>query len=524
MRLEAGSMSDTLAAPAPPAFRAGSLERQFFAVLALTCLADWLFYGHRPGVSVAVFVLALCSCALVTNRLATGRRLVAACLLAPLAVLPLVEQPGILSVAAAVVCLSAFALFATGKAAPTPVAMLERSARLLVAGPFRLMPDLYLMNRLFRRRRKVRNRSDLATGWLVPLIFGAVFVALLTGANPLIEKMLSLIDVGGTVASFDVYRVIFWFLISSVTWPFLRVRFSKRRSSAARELAVATAGAASEEQPEPAAMTPLFNARSIYRSLVLFNLLFALQTGLDLVYLWGGADLPEGMTYAQYAHRGAYMLMAVALLTGTFVLISMHPNGDVERSRHIRLLVFAWLAQTIFLVLSAMRRLDLYVEAYALTQWRVAALIWMGLVAAGLALIAFRIARRRSNGWLVSANLVMLAAVVYVCALVNFPHLIATYNVDHSLEVSGQGTRLDQRYLRRLGPMAIPALDRFIAHQRERDAEVMPRTLRFRTRAAAAHVAEQALNWRHWTFRGWRLSRYLAGNLPPGADRLEGPR
>lgn len=177
--------------------------------------------------------------------------------------------------------------------------------------------------------------------------------------------------------------------------------------------------------------------------------------------------------------------------------------------------MFAWLAQTIFLVLSAMRRLDLYVEAYALTQWRVAALIWMALVAAGLALIAFRIARHRSNGWLVSANLVMLASVLYMCAFVNFAHLIASYNVDHSLEVSGHGTRLDQDYLRRLGPMAIPALDRFIAHQQRRGAEIMPRTLRFRSRAAARHATWFTSDWRHWTFRDWRLARYLADNPLP---------
>ena len=46
------------------------------------------------------------------------------------------------------------------------------------------------------------------------------------------------------------------------------------------------------------------------RSLILFNALFALQTVLDLTYLWGGASLPDGMSHAEYAHRGAYPLIA----------------------------------------------------------------------------------------------------------------------------------------------------------------------------------------------------------------------
>lgn len=328
-------MSDTLTVSAPAAFRAGSLERQYAVVVALTCLADWLFYDRAPGISVALFALALCSGALMANRLVADRRLALACAMALLGIVPLVEQPGLLSAASAVIFLGAFALYATGNALPTPGKMFKRSAQLLLAGPFRLLPDLVLLNRLIRRRHRFADRSGLAAGWFVPLAFGTVFLILLTGANPVIEKTLSLIDLGGTVASFDVYRVVFWFLIASLAWPFVRVRFSKRRSTSAREFAAATAGAPAVEPARAARGTPLLNLHSIYRSLVLFNLLFAVQTGLDLVYLWGGADLPPGVTYAQYAHRGAYTLMAAALLTGLFVLISMHPDSAAERNGQI---------------------------------------------------------------------------------------------------------------------------------------------------------------------------------------------
>ena len=77
------------------------------------------------------------------------------------------------------------------------------------------------------------------------------------------------------------------------------------------------------------------------RSLILFNALFALQSGLDLVYLWGGASLPDGMSHAEYAHRGAYPLIVTALLAAGFVLIAMRPGGPAEQSRLIRPLVLA---------------------------------------------------------------------------------------------------------------------------------------------------------------------------------------
>jgi hypothetical protein len=119
---------------------------------------------------------------------------------------------------------------------------------------------------------------------------------------------------------------------------------------------------------------------ALVRSLCVFNLLFALQTVLDLTYLWGGADLPSGMSHSQYAHRGAYPLVATALLAAAFVLIAMRRSGPGDHSRLIRGLVLAWIMQNVLLCLSSILRLGLDVEAYSLTGLRIAAGIWMGLV------------------------------------------------------------------------------------------------------------------------------------------------
>ena len=127
-----------------------------------------------------------------------------------------------------------------------------------------------------------------------------------------------------------------------------------------------------------------FSAATILRSLILFNLLFAVQTILDVVYLWGNAALPADITYAAYAHRGAYPLIVTALLAAGFVLIAMRPGGAAEQSTVIRPLVYLWVAQNVMLVISSILRLDLYVQIYLLTYWRIAAFIWMLLVAIGL--------------------------------------------------------------------------------------------------------------------------------------------
>src|SRR5262249_28244214 len=141
------------------------------------------------------------------------------------------------------------------------------------------------------------------------------------------------------------------------------------------------------------------------------------------------------------------------------------PGSDSRQSPLIRWLVYLWIAQNVMLVMSSLLRLDLYVEVYSLTYWRVAAFIWMLLVAAGLVLIMIQIATKRSSAWLVGVNLISLALTLYVCSFVSFARIIAEFNVTHSKELTGEGTMLDIGYLWSLGPSAIPAIDRFIAHQ-----------------------------------------------------------
>lgn len=242
---------------------------------------------------------------------------------------------------------------------------------------------------------------------------------------------------------------------------------------------------------------------------------------LDLAYLWGEAELPAGMTHAQYAHRGAYPLIMTALLAGGFVLVAMRRDGPGEGNPLIRGLVHVWIGQNILLCVSSILRLDLYVEVYSLTELRVAAGIWMGLVAVGLALILLRILLRRSNEWLIATNLTALAATLYTCAFVDVPALVARFNLEHSRELAGTGMPLDIDYLHSLGPSAIPALDTYIAALPSDAIEGS-----FRARSARARLAADfgsASNWRAWSYRRHRLRGYLSGHInvatPAEADK-----
>jgi hypothetical protein len=379
------------------------------------------------------------------------------------------------------------------------------AATIPLRGPFQLAGDLFGALQSMKGRIPDWLNMGSLVAWIIPLAACFVFLSLFATANPLIEYRLQQIDLRAIFNLLSPARIGFWILLACVIWPLL-LRRAQRPLVWPSQPRLATG---------PSELDHLFGVQSVTRSLVLFNVLFALQSGLDLTYLWGGASLPHGMTYAYYAHRGAYPLIATALLAAGFVLIAMRPGGPAEQSGLIRPLVLLWTAQNLLLVVSSIFRLDLYVAAYSLTYLRLAAFIWMGLVAAGLVLMLIQIKLRKPNSWLITANAVSLALVLYACCFVNAPRLVASYNVEHSRENGGTGPYLDLRYLASLGPQALPPVEAYV--------NKIP-VLWSIARDTRQNYAPQrrAANWRGWDFRTWRLDRYLANNPDMTQKPLDG--
>ncbi|BCH22049.1 DUF4153 domain-containing protein [Mesorhizobium sp. L-8-3] len=480
----------------------------FFGALLLVVLADFLFFGRMIGVSLLIFCAAVTAAMLILHPAAARSRTIVfqLCLLAT-TLLPLAENVSPLSFAIAVVALSAFALSVAGLLRPGIPRIARQIAAFLVAAPFGFLLDF------FRWRRKgVRASAARLAAWLLPLGLGAVFVALFGIANPVVEDWLSRVDVFALLEHVDVARLGFWLFVLVAVWAFLRPRLAYLPAPQPPSPWLAATPQAIAPDATRTIGQLVFGKAAILRALVVFNLLFAVQSLLDLAYLWGGATLPDDLTYAEYAHRGAYPLIVTALLAA-FVLAAMRPAGTTSRDPVIRRLVYLFIAQNVLLVISSILRLDLYVGIYALTYWRVAALVWMGLVASGLVLILARIALEKSNGWLFGANLLTLSATLYACSFVNFAALIANYNVDHSYEMTGQGVALDHSYLRSLGPAAFPAIDRLLDRRdlAGTDAWIMLSATR---QSAEDRYRETQRDWRARTLRGWRLTAYLDSRPP----------
>lgn len=468
--------------------------------IAAVIAADALFYDQPLGWTLGLYGMLLLGAVLRQDRgrlLKTCPGILISIGTAGLA-LSLLYQPGITGVMLSMVGLITLGL--TSRCGWTRDAWLwgDRWLRFIFSGWRQILLDA---------QETLKDKSVVPPGWKATaktaITFGPVallaliFIGLFAAANPLIASWLETFGqwVREIIDAIQVprfSRLMIWLVVATLCWTLLRYRPMGRflKIPAMNDTVLRVEAF-------------FLNARTIVTGLAVFNLIFGLQNLLDIGYLWGGAELPEGMTYAEYAQRGAYPLVATALLAAAFMLVTFRPAADAGHSRLARGLVYLWIAQNIFLTASAGWRLNLYVEVYSLTKLRVAAAVWMLLVALGLVWICVRILAKRSNLWLVNVNVLTLFAVLYACAFINFSGFISWYNCRHCYEVTGRGSNLDLNYLRSLGPEAIPALQ-WVISEAQNDPKFTDRT-ETTLDALKDALNNELRNWRGWTWRRHKL-------------------
>jgi len=470
-------------------------------VVILIVAADFLFYRQTIGCSVTAFGLLVLGVVLLCYGRSSWNRGVATLAMALAGLLlAILEYPGILPIALFAIGVISLALTGReGRSAEGKVWIL-RWVVFLTSGWWQWLRELTAAYEWGKANLNLRTLGRGVRKWVLPLLLSLFFVILFAVANPIIDRWL------GQLESFarslwdilpywlELPRIFLWALVG--IWGVALLRLETRIN-----------GYHAASASEKASVVHLdFPPDLIVRCLALFNAVFAVQTVLDIIYLWGGAKLPQGMTYAAYAHRGAYPLVATALLAALFVLITLRSRHSAEEMRWARRLVYVWLAQNVFLVVSAAWRLHLYIEVYSLTRLRVAAGIWMFLVVMGLGWICWRVVTNRPDSHLVNANLLTLLAVLYVCSFLNFDGAIAAYNVRHCREVTRQGSSIDFAYLLQLGPESLPALGWLI--EKNDDPRVQVNAARVAD-DLRQKLAGDLQDWRGWCFRRHRLSRDL---------------
>jgi hypothetical protein len=192
--------------------------------------------------------------------------------------------------------------------------------------------------------------------------------------------------------------------------------------------------------------------------LAVVDLLFLVFVAVQFRYLFGGADLVQGLTgmsYSEYARRGFFELVTVAALSLPLLLLAdwSLDQGDRRRVRRFRLLAGLMLLLLDVMLASALFRMRLYTAEYGLTEQRfytTAFMGWLVLVFGWFAATVLRGRRARfAPGALAGGLLVLLAL-----NLVNPDGLMARTNLARAVE----GRRFDAAYAARLSADAVPTI------------------------------------------------------------------
>jgi hypothetical protein len=182
---------------------------------------------------------------------------------------------------------------------------------------------------------------------------------------------------------------------------------------------------------------------------------------VQVVALVGGDDYVQrtaALTYAEYARQGFGQLVAATALTLVVVAVSARraPRATAADRVLSRAALGVLCVLTLGVVVSALGRMDLYVDAYGLTRLRLVVVVAEVAMAVVLLLVLLAGIRWRA-AWLPLAVVHVVGLSVLGLAVVNPDAQIVRYNVAAGGATAAEG--LDVYYLQQLSPDAVPAVD-----------------------------------------------------------------
>lgn len=224
--------------------------------------------------------------------------------------------------------------------------------------------------------------------------------------------------------------------------------------------------------------------------------LFLVFVVLQASYLFGGQDIIEqtsGLTLAEYARRGFFEMLVVAGLT-LLVLLAM--TGLRCDKRIFRPLAVVMVVLVLVIMISALQRLLMYVQAFGLTVDRLLALGVMLWLAGTLVGFVLTVLRGRPQGFAFGA-VVSGMVLLLVAGAMNPAAIVAKTNIGRS--VADADNPVDVNYLVGLGGDAVPVI---LAHYDE---------LPERVQCQLGHALMGWLNMPAQTdWRQWNRSRAAA--------------
>ena len=268
-------------------------------------------------------------------------------------------------------------------------------------------------------------------GFAIALPLLVIILNLLSSADPVFAKVIK--DIFGKLFySWDVVKiVIFAAVIFFFVYGFI-VKTGRRDLGA--------------NAPKEGIYEPVIGI-TITVVLTAFYLIFAV---VQIVYLFmNSAGLPDDMTYAEYARRGFFQLLFVAVVNVCIVLIF---DAIFRKSVVLKTVLVVMCICTYIMIASSAVRLSMYIKEYALTYLRINT-IW-ALIVTSIVMLGVIISLFWRNMPLFRYIFLTVMVMFTLYAFVRPGAVISKYNISQA----HNGKKVDIEYVMDIGSDGVPYL------------------------------------------------------------------
>lgn len=178
--------------------------------------------------------------------------------------------------------------------------------------------------------------------------------------------------------------------------------------------------------------------------LAVLNLLFLVFIAFQAAVFFGGEKFvqAQGISYADYARQGFFQLLAVSGIV--FVIMIAIYRWTHLREWGSRALGMALIVETGVIIVSAVRRLALYIDTYGLTLSRYWAMVVIIIIAAVLATLLVGALAKVKYETIIRASFIGLLVIFPMLLLVNVDGFIVKFNFDRF--IGGKTDKFDAGY------------------------------------------------------------------------------
>lgn len=247
--------------------------------------------------------------------------------------------------------------------------------------------------------------------------------------------------------------------------------------------------------------------------------LFLLFVLIQLAYLFGGADqvVSTGFTYAEYARKGFFELIAVAAISLGLILTI---QKTVSLQTVSQKTTFKWLCGILFIevlviMLSAHMRLNLYEEAYGFTTLRLWSHMFILWLAVAFGLLALYITKERREQQFALQLFVSVLGFFALMNIINPDAFIARQNVNRFQKTG----KIDTAYLHELSEDATPEIVRLLTQPNGKVQNEAANALYFQSKHA--HEASEWQSVNAAKERAKQLFRIHDAQIDAGRARVE---